>query len=90
MTYNRTLTVVIANRKYLLPSPNSDSFCTLDFIIIEGLKMAQNVSNFEKTTQDPQRPTMAISLGFLLKLSSQVFYRDSHTNPYIFVGFPSY
>ena len=34
---------------------------------------------------------MALRLGFLVesclvKLSFQVFYRDSHTNPYIFVG----
>ena len=39
--------------------------------------------------------TMAIRFGFLIensfvKLSSQVFYRDPHTNPYIFVGFPSH
>ena len=27
---------------------------------------------------------------FLVKLSSQVFYRDSQTIPYIFVGFPSH
>ena len=37
---------------------------------------------------------MAIRLGFLIenffvKLSSQVFYRDSYTNPYI-VRFPSH
>ena len=42
-----------------------------------------------------KRPTMAIRLGCLIenlfvKLSSQVFYRDSHTKPYIFVGFPSH
>ena len=38
---------------------------------------------------------MAIKLGSLIenfsfKLSSQVVYRDTHTNPYIFVGFLSY
>ena len=38
---------------------------------------------------------MALRLGFLIenffvKLCSQVFYRDSYTNPYIFVGFPSH
>ena len=42
-----------------------------------------------------KRPTMALRLGFLIenffvKLCSQVFYRDSYTNPYIFVGFPSH
>ena len=35
-----------------------------------------------------KRPTMAISLGFLIenfcvKVSSQVVYRDSHKNPYV-------
>ena len=40
-----------------------------------------------------KRPIMAIRLGFLMekffvKLSCQVVYQDSHTNPYIFVGFP--
>ena len=38
---------------------------------------------------------MAIKLGFLIGdifilLSSQAFFYDSHTNPYIFVGFPSH
>ena len=36
---------------------------------------------------------MEIRLDFLIenyfvKLSSQLFYRDSHINPYLFVGYP--
>ena len=58
----------------------------------EGLKIAQIALNLEKKKHTGRnQPTMSIRLGFLIKnffvqLSSQVFYRDSHTNPYIFVG----
>ena len=56
--------------------------------------MAQFASNLEKKNTGRKRPTMGIRLGFLcdnflVKLSSRVFYREYHTNPYIFVGFPS-
>ena len=55
--------------------------------------MAQFASNLEKDHTGSKRPTMAIRLSFLIehffvKLSSLVVYRDFHTNPYIFVGFP--
>ena len=45
--------------------------------------MAQFASNLEK-----KHGKLATHNGN--ELSSQVFYRDSHTNPYIFVGFPSH
>ena len=56
--------------------------------------MAQFASNQEQKT-GRKRPTMGIRLGFLcgnflVKLSSQVFNREYHTNPYIFVCFPSH
>ena len=55
--------------------------------------MAQFASNLGKNNTGGKRPTMAIRLGFLtenffLKLSSQVFYRDTHINPYILLAFP--
>ena len=48
---------------------------------------------WKKKNTGRKRPTIVIRLGFLIenffvKLYSQV-YRDSHTNPYIFVAFPS-
>ena len=57
--------------------------------------MSQFASNLENTHTGRKRPTMAIRLGFVIEnfsvnLSCHVFYRDSHTNPYIFVGFPSH
>ena len=57
--------------------------------------MSQFASNLKNTHTGRKRPTMAIRLGFVIEnfsvnLSSHVFYRYSHTNPYIFVGFPSH
>ena len=54
--------------------------------------MAQFALNLEKKYTGRKGPTMAIRLGFLIenffiKLSSQVVYWYSYTNPYIFVGF---
>ena len=62
--------------------------------------MAQFTSNLKKKKKKKKnctgrkRPTMAMRLGFLIEKFfvklSQVFYRDSHTNHYIVVGFPSH
>ena len=50
--------------------------------------MAQFASNVEKNFTGRKQPIMVIRLGFLIenffvKLSSQAFYWDSHTNPYV-------
>ena len=50
--------------------------------------MAKFDSNLEKNHTGRKRPTMAIRLLFLIenvkvKLSFQVFYRNSHTDPYM-------
>ena len=65
-----------------------------DFVITvdnRGIENGSNRIESEKHHTGRKRPTMAIRLDFITeKLSSQVFYRDSHTNPYVFVGFPSH
>ena len=53
--------------------------------------MAQIASDLENNHTGRKLPTLAIRLGFLIEkvfiyLSSEAFYRDSQTNPYIFVG----
>ena len=50
---------------------------------------------YEKNHTGRKRSTIAIRLGFLsenffVKLSFQVYYRDSHTEPCTFVSFPSH
>ena len=64
----------------------------LKLLTTEEPIMAQFVSNLEKNT-GRKRPTMAIRFAFLIenffdKLSSQVFYRNSHTNPLFLLAFP--
>ena len=49
--------------------------------------MAQIASDLEKNHTGRKLSTMAIRLGFLIEIFFHIiFYRDSHTNPYIFVG----
>ena len=53
--------------------------------------MAQIASDLENNHTGRKLSTMAIRLGllieiFLIQLSSSAFYRDCHTNPYIFVS----
>ena len=66
------------------------------FVITVDNRGTDNVSvrvKSGKTHTGRKRPTMAIRLGFVIEnfsvnLSSHVFYRDSHTNPYILLAFP--
>ena len=57
--------------------------------------MAFCVKPGKKKNTGGKRPTMAITLGFLIEnffckiIFSGLFYWDSHTNPNIFVVFPS-
>ena len=53
--------------------------------------MAQIASDLENNHTGGKLSTMTISLAFLIEiffiqLSSYAFYRDSHTNPYIFLS----
>ena len=48
--------------------------------------MAQVASDLENNHTGRKLPTLTIRLGFLIEKFFIDFYRDSHTNPYIFVG----
>ena len=67
----------------------------LKLLTTEEPIMVQFVSNLKKKKKNTgrRRPTMAIRFAFLIenffdKLSSQVFHRDSHTNPLFLLAFP--